>query len=179
MTVTFVRRTGVAAAPLFPALVDLYAVVYAELPYGEGPEQVARFADGLPAEAQRPGFTLVAAEDAGVLVGAAYGWTMPAGVWWQSADCEPPAEVRDVDKLAVMEWMVRPDRRGQGVGAGLMRRLLAERVEGWATLAANPDAPARGMYERQGWQRVAGSRLEWGPVMDLLMLSLGGDGAVQ
>lgn len=169
---TFTTRAGLTAAPLFPALVDLYATVYAQPPYNEGPEQTARFRDGLPAESRRPGFTLIAAEDTTGLVGAAHGWTMPAGMWWRCADQEPPAQLRDVDKLAVMEWIVRPDRRGQGVGAELMRRLLADRPEPWATLAANPQAPAHGMYLRNGWRRVAGSRLDWGPRMDLLVLRL-------
>lgn len=165
-------RVGVAAASLFPALVELYGVVYAEPPYGEGPEEVSRFADGLPGEAQRPGFRLVAAQDGALLVGAAYGWTMPAGVWWSRADADPPAEVRAASKFAVMEWIVDPRWRGRGVGAGLMRRLLAGRAEGYATLASNPRSDARQVYARNGWRRVGGSRLEWGPAMDLLVLPL-------
>ncbi|MEV5211304.1 GNAT family N-acetyltransferase [Micromonospora sp. NPDC053740] len=172
MAVTFTAHTGPSAAPLFPALTDLYAVVYAEPPYEEGPEQVARFRDGLPDEAARPGFTLVAAEHASTLIGAAYGWTMPAGRWWGRADQEPPDDLRDVDKFAVMEWLVHPTRRGEGVGAGLMRRLLADRPERVATLASNPLAPARRMYARAGWRPVAGSQMPDGTPMDLLILGL-------
>lgn len=164
------------AARLLPALVDLYAVVYAEPPYGEGPEQVRRFADGLPDEAARPGFRLVVAEDGSGLVGAAYGWTMPAGRWWSQADSEPSADILRADKLAVMEWMVRPSRRGEGIGAGLMRRLLADRPERWATLASDPRSAARRMYERAGWRQVARSTLPWGPAMDVLVLRLPTEG---
>ncbi|MEV0214317.1 GNAT family N-acetyltransferase [Micromonospora sp. NPDC050695] len=172
MAVTFTLRAGATAAPLFPALVDLYALVYAEPPYGEGPEQVAGFADGLPGEAARPGFTLVAADDAGTLVGAAYGWTMPAGRWWTRADREPPAELLNVDKFAVMEWIVHSGRRGEGIGSELMRRLLDGRPEPYATLASNPLAAARRVYERAGWQQVAGSHMPDGTPMDLLILTL-------
>jgi GNAT superfamily N-acetyltransferase len=170
--VTYTIRVGASAMPLFPALVDLYAVVYAEPPYGEGPEQVAGFADGLAGEAARPGFTLVAAEDDGLLVGAAYGWTMGAGRWWSRADAVPSADLLGVDKLAVMEWMVHPRRRGVGVGVELMRRLLADRPEPTATLAANPLAPARQMYARAGWRQVSGSRMPDGTPMDLLVIDL-------
>lgn len=172
MTLTYTTRAGATAAPLFPALIDLYALVYAEPPYEEGPEQVARFSEGLSEEATRPGFTLVAAEDDGTLVGAAYGWTMPAGRWWSRADQDPPDDVLHADKLAVMEWMTHPTRRGEGVGAELMRRLLADRPERWATLAADPRAAARAVYGRAGWVQVAGSRMPSGTLMDLLVLPL-------
>ncbi|MFG3555144.1 GNAT family N-acetyltransferase [Micromonospora sp. NPDC047557] len=172
MPVTYTVHTAESAAAVFPALVRLYAVVYAEPPYTEGPEQVAGFAAALPGETRRPGFTLVAAEDAGVLVGAAYGWTMPAGRWWTRADVEPPDDLRAADKFAVMEWVVHPDRRGTGIGAELMRRLLDGRSEPWATLAANPAAPARAIYQRAGWQWVGGSAMPDGTPMHLLVLRL-------
>jgi GNAT superfamily N-acetyltransferase len=172
MTVDYSTRAGVAAAPLFPGLVDLYATVYAEPPYEEGPEQVARFAEMLPGEATRPGFTLAAAHEDGELVGAAYGWTMPAGAWWSRADSDPPPDVKGADKFAVMEWIVHPDRRGEGIGAELMRRVLADRPEPWATLASDPRSAARAIYGRNGWEQVGTSRLSWGPAMDLLALQL-------
>ncbi|MEU8334782.1 GNAT family N-acetyltransferase [Micromonospora tulbaghiae] len=171
MLVYTVRR-GLEAAPRFDDLTQLYALVYAEPPYCEGPEQVARFREGLPQESVRPGFTLVCADDDGLLVGAAYGWTMPAGRWWTRADRPPPSELTAVDKLAVMEWMVHSGQRGRGVGAEVMRRLLDGRPERWATLASNPDSAARGMYGRAGWVQVGASRLPWGPRMDLLALRL-------
>lgn len=170
MTITYTVRAGTSATPLFPALVDLYAVVYAEPPYVEGPEQVTRFAEGLPQEATRPGFTMVAAEDDGTLVGVAYGWTMPAGRWWSRADQDPPADVLHADKIGVMEWIVHPCRRGEGIGAELMRRLLADRPERWATLASDPRSHARQVYARNGWQQVGQSQMPWGPPMDLLVL---------
>jgi GNAT superfamily N-acetyltransferase len=161
-----------SATRIFPALGDLYAIVYAEPPYEEGPEQVDRFRRGLPDEAARPGFTLVAAHDDGTLVGTAYGWTMPAGTWWSRADVDPPADVRDADKIAVMEWMVHPRSRGEGIGAELIRRLLWRRSERYATLASDPRSHARAMYARNRWRQVGRSTLPWGPPMDLLVLDL-------
>ncbi|SCF44492.1 GNAT family N-acetyltransferase [Micromonospora mirobrigensis] len=161
-----------SATRIFAALGDLYAVVYAEPPYREGAEEINRFRTCLPDQAARPGFTLITAEDDGDLVGATYGWTMPAGTWWSRADTDPPAEVHDADKIAVLEWIVHPQRRGQGIGAALMSRLLRERSEPYATLASDPRSRARAIYARNGWRQVARSTLPWGPPMDLLVLDL-------
>ncbi len=168
----YTTRRADSATRVFPALGNLYALVYAEPPYQEGPEQVDRFRRGLPDEAARLGFTLITAEDDGTLFGAAYGWTMPAGTWWSRADADPPAEVRDADKIAVMEWIVHPHRRSEGIGAELMRRLLWGRSERYATLASDPRSHARAVYARNGWRQVGRSVLPWGPPMDLLVLDL-------
>jgi hypothetical protein len=110
-------------------------VVYAKPPYEEGPEQVDRCRTSLGEEATRAGFALIAARDGEQLVGVAYGWTMAAGTWWSRADQEAPAGIRDVDKLAVMEWIVHTQRRAAGIGAELIRQLLQGRQEPHATLA--------------------------------------------
>lgn len=157
---------------LLPDLAGLYAVVYAEPPYEEGPEQVARFREHLAGDAARDGFTLVVARDGATIVGAAYGWTMPAGSWWSRADTDPPRNIRGVPKFAVMEWIVHPNHRGQGVGADLMRTLLKQRPEPVATLASDPRSTARGIYERVGWQQVGTSTLPWGAPMHILVLPL-------
>ncbi|MEU8082187.1 hypothetical protein AB0B57_00925 [Micromonospora sp. NPDC049101] len=59
MALTYETSHGHDAARFFGPLVDLYECVYAEPPYEEGPDQVARFRDNLPGEAARPGFTFV------------------------------------------------------------------------------------------------------------------------
>jgi GNAT superfamily N-acetyltransferase len=170
--VQYALLDGTAAAPMVPELVDLYAVVYAEPPYSEGPEQVHEFATKLPAELDQPGFAFTRASVDDRLVGAAYGWTMPPGRWWSNADTEPPQNILDASKLAVMEWIVHPHVRGCGIGARLIRMLLAERSESWAVLASDPRSAARAMYQRAGWQQVGKSALPWGTTMDLLALPL-------
>ncbi|MEG3633862.1 GNAT family N-acetyltransferase [Micromonospora palythoicola] len=174
MAIAYARHTSLTSASV-EALADLYAVVYAEPPYEEGPNEVAGFRDGLPEQAEREGFTLHTAHQGDVLTGAAYGWTMPAGAWWRNADRNPPTDLHAADKLAVMEWIVHPRFRRRGVGAELMRRLLDGRPEPVATLAANPESAARGMYERAGWMQVAKSTLPWGTPMDVLVLRLSAD----
>jgi GNAT superfamily N-acetyltransferase len=172
--IRYAQLTGPSARPWFDRLVGLYALVYAEPPYGENPEDVAEFAEGLPEESTRPGFELVTATSGRLLVGAAYGWTMPGGAWWSNADGDPPPDVRSADKLAIMEWMVRPEHRGGGVGAELMRLLLSGRSEPWATLTSDPQSAARDVYERAGWRQVGRTDPERGPLMHVLALPLGG-----
>jgi GNAT superfamily N-acetyltransferase len=168
--VHLLNRDDVRAA--LNELADLYAVVYAEPPYEEGPEQVARFREHLAGEVDWDGFTLVVATDDTTIVGAAYGWTMAAGTWWSRAEADPPPDLRDVPKFAVMEWIVHPHHRGQGLGADLMRTLLRHRTEPIATLASDPRSAARGIYTRAGWRQVGTSSLPWGLPMDILVLPL-------
>ncbi|MFI7216737.1 GNAT family N-acetyltransferase [Micromonospora maritima] len=170
--VAFTTRQPADTASLIDALTDLYALVYAEPPYGEGPAQVADFRARFAAERARPGFRLVTAEQGDQLVGFAYGWTMPAGTWWSRADDDPQSDVRNSDKFAVLEWIVHPRHRDRGIGAGLMRRLLDGRPEPWATLASDPRSRARSIYRRNGWREAGRSTLPWGPPMDLLVLRL-------
>ena len=51
--------------------------------------------------------------------------------------------------------MDRPPRpAGEGISAELIRRLLEDRRERYATLASDPRSAARGMYQRAGWRQV-------------------------
>jgi GNAT superfamily N-acetyltransferase len=164
---------GSDVAPFVDAIRDLYAEVFAEPPYCEGPEDVARFVEHLADETTRDGFALTQAMDGPLLVGVAYGWTMPPGRWFRSPAGAPPPEIVDVPHFAIMEWMVRASHRGAGVGRRLLDLLLEGRPEPWAVLAANPQAPARRVYERLGWRMVGASQPDGGrPGMDTLALPL-------
>jgi ribosomal protein S18 acetylase RimI-like enzyme len=127
-----------------------------------------RFVGWLHDEAVLPGFDLVEAYDGDRLVGFAYGNTMAAGDWWGHAEDDGPADVRAAEKLVVQEWAVHPDARGAGIGHRLMTELLAGRREPWATLTVNPDATARGIYERMGWRQVGRTRAGRQSGMDIL-----------
>ncbi|UQU67423.1 GNAT family N-acetyltransferase [Couchioplanes caeruleus] len=170
--ITYARHQGPTSLTAAAPLVDLYAVVYAEPPYNEGLEQVDRFRTSLLEESRRPGFTLITAKDGDTLIGASYGWIMPAGTWWSNASRPAPAEIVDAAKFAVMEWIVTPRRRGEGIGDVLIRQLLEDRPERFATLASDPRSAARGMYRRAGWIEAGETTLSWGPSMDLLLLKL-------
>jgi GNAT superfamily N-acetyltransferase len=153
---------------------ELYAEVYAEPPYEEGPEHVAQFRRRFRDQLRQSGFSLARAvdADAGRLVGAAYGHTMPAGEWMEPRVGEPPADLLDVPKLMIPEWMVRKPYRGRGVGRRLLGMLLDGRPEPYAILASNPAAPARRIYERMGWQQCGTIAPKLIPPMDVLVLPL-------
>jgi hypothetical protein len=60
---------GVQASQLVDEVGELYAEVFAEPPYLEGPQDVARFMEHFTDEMTRPGSSLVRAADGSVLVG--------------------------------------------------------------------------------------------------------------
>lgn len=161
------------ARSLAPAVRDLYAEVYAEPPYCEGPAHVARFVEHYAEELGRAGFSLARAQHGDRLVGVVYGWTMPPGRWFSSARDEPPPEIRDSAKFAIMEWMVRQADRGNGIGRRLLDRLLVGRAEPWAVLASDPRSKARTIYDRLGWRQCGTCKPDIMSPMDLLALPLG------
>ncbi|MET8152508.1 GNAT family N-acetyltransferase [Actinoplanes sp. NPDC049668] len=172
VAVDYLKPSRSSAAGRVPELVELYSLVYSEPPYNEGPEQFAWFRGHMRGELDRPGFSLVLANDDERLVGAAYGWTMAAGSWWSTADRIPGPEIHDADKFAVKEWIVHPRSRNAGIGRELLRRLLDGRDERYATLSSDPRSEARAMYARMGWRQAAKSTLPWGVDMDVLILEL-------
>jgi GNAT superfamily N-acetyltransferase len=150
----------------------VYAAVFSEPPYNEGPEMVERFVGWVRDESTEAGFAFVEAVEYGVVVGFAYGYQQSAGKWWRDADQPAPAEVRLGPTFAVMEWAVLPDRRGKGVGRALTDQLLTGRTEPYAVLSVNPAAVARQVYERWGWRHVASTKPGGSPAMDVMLLKL-------
>jgi ribosomal protein S18 acetylase RimI-like enzyme len=136
----------------------IYAAVFSQPPYNEGPDMHDRFVEWVRHDSTEPGFDFVAATEYGVPVGFAYGYAQPAGKWWRGADRPAPAEVTVGPTFAVMEWAVLPDRRGKGIGRALMDELLAGRDQPYALLTVNPATDARRLYERLGWQHVASTK---------------------
>ena len=173
MTSQLTHLVAADIADRLDGFVDLYQQVYAEPPYEETPDDAAAFGRRLTEEAQRPGFTLVAAiEDDGV-IGFAHGYTFGPDQWWKAADTTP-SEVQSLPKFAIMELVVRKDHRGQGIASALMRALLIDRTEPYATLCTNPAAPARAIYQAWSWQQVAQTpQRPMFPGMDVLVLPLG------
>ncbi|MBT2207033.1 GNAT family N-acetyltransferase [Actinomadura sp. NEAU-AAG7] len=166
------------ALDLLDELADLYQQVYAEPPYNAGPKfSRARFLDRTRGQTLASGFRLLVARREAVAVGFAFGFSMMPGAWWANAS-PPPREVLEADKYAVVELAVSKPERGRGLGRLLLNRLLAERPERFATLAAVLESEAYGMYLRWGWEQVGEFRVE-PPFSDALVLELrrnGGQG---
>jgi GNAT superfamily N-acetyltransferase len=173
--IDFRLQDGAAALQELPELTDIYREVYAEPPYHSGPLwDTQSFAERTGRQANGDGFSMTTARlPDGVLIGYSFGLTFPAGRWW-SGDATPPSpDVMETAKFAVIELLVRQPFRGRGIGRRLLDDLLAGRIESYAILTAVPDAPARDLYRRWGWQQVgtAHHTLD-SPVLDSLVLPL-------
>ncbi|MEV6927081.1 GNAT family N-acetyltransferase [Dactylosporangium sp. NPDC051485] len=135
-------------------LAQMYSIVYREPPYNEPEQQANTFSEQLAEQCGRPGFLFLAAEAPdGAFAGFAYGFTFPPGRWWRSASTEPE-RTRGHQKFAILEWVVLPQWRRQGVGSCLFACLLNGRTEPFGTLCSNPRSAARGIYRTWGWKQV-------------------------
>ncbi|GAA4631866.1 hypothetical protein GCM10023196_062930 [Actinoallomurus vinaceus] len=150
---------GKVAEALIEQIVSLYAAVFAEPPYEEGPEDVDDFRELLAIELPQPGFRLVTAAADTELVGFAYGYSLRAATqWWEGITPPPPPEFaaeRDGRTFAIKELAVAAPYRRKGVGRRLHEALLDRRFEERATLTVRPDAAsAVAAYETWGWSRL-------------------------
>ncbi len=139
-------------------LESLYRRCFTEPPWREAAERLAGFPDRLTAHLGHGGFDGLVAVGDGRLIGAVYGW--PAGPTLDSgshfddalaAAVTPGLAGRIVaPALIVAELMVDPAHQRRGIG----RSLLSRFTDGWpaAWLCTHPDAPAAGMYRRDGWR---------------------------
>jgi GNAT superfamily N-acetyltransferase len=152
--VVLTRHDAAEAARRVAEFRDLYAEAYDEPPYHYGPKDVEEFGARFERQLARPGFVLIAGEIVGELAGLAYGFVMGPGVWWRNAKTDPPDEIKDQPKFAVIELLVRRAHRGHGYARQLLDTLLEGRSEPSATLLAKPGALAHEMYQRWGWDPV-------------------------
>ena len=168
-----VRHVGLGeVADRAAELEAVYAEVYREPPYEEGPEMAAEFVQRLADQRMQQGFSMAIADAAdGSLVGFAYGLTFPPDRWWRHAGSEPDL-TKNQSKFAIMEFAVRPRWRGKRIGSALMEAILADRKEPVATLCANPIAAANKIYRSWGWQFVATSHPPAIGPMDVLVKEL-------
>jgi len=124
----------------------LYAEIYAEPPYLEGPDEVADFAAGWTGCCQQPGFRLVVADADGEPVGFSFGHRLgPETDWWDGLLDPVPAQVTqewERRTFAVIELAVRARHRRRGIGRILHQALLAGRDEQRVTLLSRPEAAA-------------------------------------
>lgn len=169
------RHDGNAVDRLLGEIADLYEQVYAEPPYHGGPLfSRERFLERTNRQRRADGFELVTVRAGSALVGFSFGFTFAPGRWWRGQTLpEPPPEIVNASKFAVIELVVDQGWRGGGLGRELLTRLLADRPETYAMLLAEPTAPARQIYQRWGWRHVADVRPSTdAPRMHALVLPL-------
>lgn len=155
---------GTAARDYLDVVLLLYAEVYAEPPYSEGPADVVEFADDLwPWYVERPGFRLVIAALDKKPIGFTFGFSLSANTTWWTGFLAPThpslTEERAGQMFAIIELAVRAEYRGMGVGRALYGALLAGRSERRLTLCARPEAQnVVDMYLRWGYDIVGRKR---------------------
>lgn len=139
-------------------ILAVYQATFAEPPYFEKEEDVARFAESLTRHAQRAGFRCCIAEDSatGQLLGFAYGYTSQTGQWWHDT------VARALSQETIAAWLngafefvelaVIPQMQGQGIGSRLHDALLADLPHRTAVLSTyQAEIPALHLYRRKGW----------------------------
>ncbi len=170
---------GGQAAAHAEELHGLHAEVYADPPYRQAgdEEYPRRFA----VQRRQPGFALAEARHGGYLVGFAAGMPLrPSTSWWRDLTTRLPDEVTAEHPgrtFALVDLLVRPSWRRQGIGTALHDLILAGRPEERATLVVLPAATAaQQAFRAWGWRKVARARSAAGPdapVADVLVIPLG------
>jgi ribosomal protein S18 acetylase RimI-like enzyme len=115
----------------------------------------------------RDDFTIAVAAAGTELVGFAYGHTLPVDHgWWQGIQIPLASDVVSEwpgRTFALIDFAVAESWRGQGIGATLLRDLLASRHEERAVLSVQKTAEVtRRIYRHLGWH-VAGVKQFTGP----------------
>lgn len=139
-------------------ILAVYQATFAEPPYFEKEEDVARFAKSLARHAQRAGFRCCVAEESvtGQVLGFAYGYTSQAGQWWY----DRIAQVLSQETIAAwlngafefVELAVIPQRQGHGIGGRLHDALLADLPHRTAVLSTyQAEIAALRLYRHKGW----------------------------
>ncbi|MFI5734022.1 GNAT family N-acetyltransferase [Kribbella sp. NPDC051587] len=174
MELTLTRYTGAETLALIPELKPLYADAYSEPPYEMSNEDIEQFEVRITKHSNLDGFTLVAGNVDGDLVGFTYGFTFQPGRWWTGIKTDPaPDDIAADPIFAVIELGIRKASRGNGYSRQLVDALLADRPEGFASLISRPGAQAHAMYQRWGWKKVGNTQTyaHW-PVEDISILPL-------
>ncbi len=164
---------------------SLYTAVYAEPPYGEGPEDVADFMKSWPRRQTQPGFRLVLAWHNGEAIGFAFGHDLHAETrWWQGLQASTLDDLTSEypgRTFAVIELGVLQPYRRHGVGHELHAHLIAGLPNERVTLLVRPEAAAaKTAYQSWGYQYVGKLQpFDNAPVYDAMILSLRSTAEIQ
>lgn len=122
-------------------------------------DEASRFAGHLATHAIRRDFRFLAAREgtAGPLLGFIYGYTGEPRQWFHDRirTALPPeiAEHWLADVYEVVEFGVRPEAQGRGIGGQLHDTLVSDLANRTAILSTRQGATAAmRLYQRRGWQ---------------------------
>lgn len=133
---------------------DLYAEVYTEPPYNEGPADAENFTSGWSRTIDQDNFRLVVARRAEEPIGFAFGLQLRAQTkWWHGALTPLPDEITTEypgRTFAIIEIAVRCPYRQRGVGRLLHTHLIAGLSEERIALLVRPKRRHRSMRTARG-----------------------------
>lgn len=157
---------------------ELYAEIYAESPYDEGPAEVEDFTSNWSQQVDQHNFRLVVARRADEPIGFAFGYQLGARTkWWKNILTPLPDEItveHPGRTFAIIEIAVRRPYRQRGAGRLLHTHLIAGLSEERITLAVRPEAPApQHAYRSWGYQTVGQTQpFPAGPIYDMMIKQL-------
>jgi ribosomal protein S18 acetylase RimI-like enzyme len=160
---------------LLSTVAQLYAEIYAEPPYHEGPADVADFISRWSQHLDQRNFRLVVARRADEPIGFAFGFQLHTRTtWWDHALTSLPGEITTEypgRTFAIIEIAVRRPYRQRGVGRLLHTHLTAGLSEERITLAVRPEAPApQHAYRSWGYHLIGQTQpFPNGPVYDIMI----------
>jgi hypothetical protein len=138
---------------------DLYDAVFSEPPFFWRDDESQLHRQRLTRLTQDATFGIIIAEIADLLVGFAYGFTLPADTtrWSRLTQPVPP----DVSTewpgrtFVLFDYAIAKPHRGKGIGRAVHDGLLATRSEQRATLTVQPTAlNTKRIYEHWNWRQV-------------------------
>jgi GNAT superfamily N-acetyltransferase len=142
-------------------LTRVYLAAYGDASLPESHLDAENFAEvTLRRHARRSGFKLVVSVTDDVVSGYAYGFTGRRGQFWSDwLTATVPADIAQTwvgDHFELVDMVVDPAFRGQGIAGLLHDELVAGLPQERALLATVPGAGAAPrLYEGRGWQVVA------------------------
>lgn len=151
------RVVDLSAEQLRPLLDDALEVYVTAMEYP--PSAVRQRGPLWKEHMQRAGWCCTAAFSEETLTGIAYGYQGAPGQWWHDQvrrgllAADPDAARRWLtDYFELTELHVHPDAQGQGIGYGLLRRLLS-RTDAPKVLLSTPEGPTRAwrLYRKTGF----------------------------
>ncbi|MFE5330549.1 MULTISPECIES: GNAT family N-acetyltransferase [unclassified Embleya] len=161
MAEVFLRRlTRWQADQQRETVADTYVKTYGGDPSGR-PEFLRRFADHI----QQPGFEMVVANGGGDAAGCAYGFPpRAASGWWTGLHGELPVDVAESAAagkvFVIVDLMVVPQHRRQGLAGRMRERLLAGTDAGFAAVRVPRDNyAALAAFRSWDWSMLG----EWRP----------------
>ncbi|MEJ7636135.1 GNAT family N-acetyltransferase [Aeromicrobium sp.] len=145
-------------AGLRTALAKVYLAAYGDEALAESRHDAENFVSStLSRHARRSGFRMVVSTTAGQVSGYGYGFTGKHGQFWSDwlSSAAPPdiVETWVGNHFELVDIVVDPTHRGQGIAGLLHDHLVTGLPQDRALLATTPDngAAAR-LYRGRGWQ---------------------------